>query len=69
MTQLKEIRRKKKLTMEQVANALGVTKQTIYNYENGYRTPSVEHLSRIADVYGITIKQLIESLTNEQGTN
>ena len=35
---LKRLRKEKKLTLEQIAEALGTSKQTIHRYENGIIT-------------------------------
>ncbi len=39
---VKEARKKKGLTQEQVGNELGVTKVSVSGYENGTRTPTLE---------------------------
>lgn len=53
-SRLKELRIKKDLTLEEVGNAIGTTKQTLYKYENGLITniPSdkIESLSKVYDV-------------------
>lgn len=47
------------LTQEQAAKALGVTEQTIINYEKGRRYPDVRILKRIEEVYGVGYNDLI----------
>ena len=37
---LKEIREKKKLSIQEVADRVGVTLQCLYNWENGKREPN-----------------------------
>lgn len=51
---LKEKRKEKKLTQEQVANVLGVTKQNIYNYEKGTATPPSKKLDLLCEIYDTT---------------
>lgn len=37
------------LTQKELASALGCTRQTIYNWENGYAKPNRTHRLRIGD--------------------
>lgn len=48
---LKDLRTKKHLTQSQLADALGVSKQAISQYENGIRTP--KDYEQIADFFNI----------------
>lgn len=49
---LRELRKKKKMTQEQVAKRLGLSKTTISGYENNVKTPSLEVLTKLAILYG-----------------
>ena len=40
-------------TVKEVAKALGVTTQTIYNWEQGVTEPRMEHLKQLANIYNI----------------
>lgn len=51
---LAAIRRERNMTRRQVANELGRTVATISRWENGRRTPEVNDLYALADVYGTT---------------
>lgn len=46
---LKIIRKKRKLTQEELAQKINTTKGTISNYENGYSTPSNDMLRDLAN--------------------
>lgn len=52
-------RKKKKLTQEELAIKVNVTKAAISNYENGHSTPSNETLVALADALGIDTDYLL----------
>jgi transcriptional regulator with XRE-family HTH domain len=45
---LKQLRKKRKLTMQEVADYVGVAKSTYAGYESGYRQPTLESIQTIA---------------------
>ena len=49
---LKEERQKKKLTQQQLADMLGITRQTISHIECGRIKPSIDNAKAIANVLG-----------------
>lgn len=56
---LKNLRLKKGLLQEEVANALGISKQVVSTYENGTRSPSFDGLIKIAAFFGVTTDYLL----------
>lgn len=56
---LRELREKRGLTLEQVAEELGLRNQYVSNYELGKRKPDYDILSRFADFYGVTVDYLL----------
>ena len=57
---LKEFRREKKMTLEEVAQALETSKQTIHRYENGViNNIPHEKIKRLAEVLGKTPSELM----------
>lgn len=50
---LKTLRKGRKLTQEQAAEKLGITRATVSNYEVGRRHPHVSELKRLAEFYGV----------------
>nr|WP_257145950.1 helix-turn-helix transcriptional regulator [Bacillus thuringiensis] len=52
-------RKKSKLTQQDLANRMQVTKSTISNWENGYSNPNLEKAIRLAIILGRDIKDLI----------
>lgn len=73
---LKTLRIKKKLTQQQLADLLGLTKSVISAYENGLRYPAYDVLIKISRIFkvstdfllGVEIKREIDTsgLTDEQ---
>lgn len=53
--QLKTLRKGKKLTQEQVAEKLGISRSSIANYEIGRRSPNLNELKRFAKFYGVSL--------------
>lgn len=60
MVMLKEIRKKKGLTQEQVAEACGMAQASYSNIENEERCPSVDTAKRIAAVLGFRWTRFFE---------
>lgn len=56
---LKKFRKKKKLTQEELATKLGVIRATYWAYEKGTIMPPYEKLEQIADIFDITIDELM----------
>ena len=50
---LKTLRKLRKLTQEQAAEQLGITRATVSNYEVGRRSPHISELKRIGEFYGV----------------
>lgn len=46
---------------EEIALAIGVTAQAIYNYESGDRVPSDDIKIRLAQYFGMTVQELFYS--------
>ena len=65
---LKECRKEKGLTQNQVAIYCDITEKAYQNYELMTREPKIEILSRIADFYGVSVDYLI-GRTNVKDTN
>jgi len=45
---LKQLRKKRNLTMQEVADSVGVAKSTYAGYESGYRQPTIESIQTIS---------------------
>lgn len=46
-------------TQEKVSKYLNITRQAYSNYETGKRDPDVDLLIKLAELYGVTLNQLI----------
>lgn len=55
---LREMRNRKGLTQEQVAKAVGVSRQTIIAIEGGNYVPSVSLALRLAKHFSVTVNEL-----------
>lgn len=58
-SKIKEYRKIKKMSQEDLANASGINISTIKKYECGYRNPKPEQIQKIADALGISISVLM----------
>lgn len=56
---IKELRIAHKMSQVQLADRLGVSKQSISNWENGNIMPSIEMLLKIADLFSVTTDYLL----------
>lgn len=52
---IKDLRKSNKLTQQDVADYLGVTKQAYFRYENGSRKLSIDVLNKLLSYYGYKI--------------
>lgn len=55
---INRLRRERGLTLEQVANALGVSKPTVWAWEKGKAKPIPERIEGIAEVLGVSVLDL-----------
>lgn len=56
---LRQARRKKKMTTEAVAKAIGKDRSTVWRYETGQTAMTVNILFRLLQLYGISIKDVV----------
>lgn len=64
---LKTLRLNKKLTQQEVADILGVSRATISNYEINRRSPSLKELQRLAALYNVGLSYF--GIKNIEETN
>ncbi|MEO1772459.1 helix-turn-helix domain-containing protein [Candidatus Enterococcus ferrettii] len=57
---LRERRNILHMTQDEVAEALGVTRQTISNWENGRSYPDIERIIRLSDIYQLSLDELLK---------
>lgn len=58
MNRIKEVRKKKGLSLQQVADAVGVGNNTISRYETGKREPKLETWQALANFFNVTVPYL-----------
>lgn len=58
MNRLKELRKDKKLTLQQVSKETGVSVASLSSYENGNRNPKIETWQKLADYFDVTVGYL-----------
>lgn len=56
---IKELRKKKKLTQEELAEKINVTKLTISRWERGERVPKSDKAQQLADFLGVSVSYLL----------
>lgn len=64
---LVELRKIHELSQEELADKIGVSRQTLSKYETGESLPDIEKCKLIADVFGVSIDDLLnyDSQSNE----
>ena len=60
MERMRITRIARKMTQKDVADKLGVDRPPYVKYETGASSPSLTHLSRIADMFGVTADFLMD---------
>lgn len=60
---LKENRIRCKMTQEFVAEAIGVSRQAVSKWENGSSDPSTSNLIALAQLYGVSAEEMIQTVT------
>ena len=58
---LKAVREKKRVSQQEVADYLGITRQAYSHYEVGRRKPDYETLLKLAEFYGVSVLDLLEA--------
>ena len=57
---LKEERKRKKITQEQLANLVGVSRQSINAIERGKYTPSTTLALKISEIFNTSVNKMFE---------
>jgi len=60
LKRLRELREARGLTLDQVAEKLGLRNQYISNYELGKRRPDYETLLKFAEFYNVSVDYILE---------
>ena len=66
---LKKLRKKKSVTLDELARAIDTTKTTLSRYENEKREPKMDMVKRIADYFNVTTDYLIGSTDEKKSAD
>ncbi|HLS10433.1 helix-turn-helix transcriptional regulator [Lentibacillus sp.] len=58
-TRMKELRKKRNISQEHAAQALGISRARYSHYENNYVEPDIELIRKIADFYNVKVDYLL----------
>ena len=62
---LMELRKLNNLSQEEIAEKIGVSRQTLSKYETGESLPDIERCKMLADIFGVTMDDLISYEKND----
>jgi len=65
-SKIKELRQKNYMSAELLAKKIGVTKQTIYNYEAGKSEPSHKILSEMSNIFDINFTEFHDTSKSQE---
>ena len=65
-TRIKELRKARKLSQEELAEAVGATRQTITSIETGKYSASLPLAYRISRYFGLTIEEVFDLSDQEE---
>lgn len=66
---LKELRKEKALTQEQLAEQFGVSGRTVSRWENGNNMPDISILVELSDFYDVDIREIIDGERKSENMN
>ncbi len=58
---LSELRKYYKITQDELANRIGVTRQAVSKWETGTAVPDIELLMQLSELYGISINDIVKA--------
>ena len=67
VTNLKELRKAKKMSQQELAQLVGVRRETIVHLENNRYNPSLEMALKIAEIFQLPVEDIFQ-LNNEEGS-
>lgn len=67
-SRIAELRRKKNMTQEDLANALGVTPQAVSKWENDLSCPDIALLPQLARLFDVTTDELLGNTDHPETT-
>lgn len=61
MIRLKELRKKRKLSQQELADLLNISRESISKYEKGEQEATYQTLKRIAKIFNVSIDYLLDT--------
>lgn len=58
---LTQLRKYYKMTQDELANRLGISRQAVSKWETGSSLPDIELLIQISDLYGVTVNDIVKA--------
>ncbi|PEC46498.1 helix-turn-helix domain-containing protein [Priestia megaterium] len=58
--QLQKLRKEKKMSREELAGKMNVSRQAVYKWENNKGYPDIENLIKLSELYNVTLDELIK---------
>ncbi|MBQ2915366.1 MAG: helix-turn-helix transcriptional regulator [Clostridia bacterium] len=56
---IKKLRQEKKLSQEELAEKLYVTRQAVSNWENGKTQPDIDTITKLANIFDVSVERII----------
>lgn len=66
---LKIFRKKSGFTQEQIAEKIGVSRQTVAKWEIGDTLPNIDNIIALADLYEVTVDSLVRNVATGSGAS
>lgn len=63
---LKELRKNRKITQQEIADRFGVTRGTVSNWELGRREPDLQTIEKLAEFYGVSLDYFSKKPTKDE---
>jgi len=63
---LKHLRKANRLTQEEIAEKIGVSRQAVAKWENGETVPDINNCIALADLYGVVLDDLVHHAESEE---
>ncbi len=63
---LKELRKEKNITQEQLADEMRVSRRTVSRWETGSNMPDMDILIDISDFYGVDLREILDGKRKEE---
>ena len=56
-----KLRKEKNISQEKLSNILGITRQTLSNWESNITSPNLEQTKKIAKIFNVSIDELVDN--------